>query len=233
MTDGPGGTPGGAEQPAGTPSSRALGAMESAVRRVRASASGAGASFDHPTPPDPYRPPAPSVRGRDSFADRWTGRSDRWLLAAVAVAAVAVVALAVALIVSLSGGASHVAAPPVTSVPSSGTVGHQAGRHGSSSVTTSTTSTSTIAATPGGPPVIDSITPANGAAGQTISITGANFMSSDGQIVASFNGTVAATSCPAQNTCTVTVPPSNGASSAQVTITTAAGASNAVPFAYT
>jgi len=30
----------------------------------------------------------------------------------------------------------------------------------------------------------------------------------------------------------VTVPPSNGASSAQVTVTTAAGASNAVPFTY-
>jgi hypothetical protein len=42
---------------------------------------------------------------------------------------------------------------------------------------------------------------------------------------------VAPTSCPAQNTCTVTVPSSN-APSAQVVITTAGGASNAETFTY-
>jgi hypothetical protein len=64
-----------------------------------------------------------------------------------------------------------------------------------------------------------------------MTITGANFLSSNGQIVATFNGRVATTSCPAQNTCTVTVPPST-APSAQVVITTAGGASNAVTFDY-
>jgi hypothetical protein len=58
-------------------------------------------------------------------------------------------------------------------------------------------------------------------------------MSSDGQIVATFNGQVAPTSCPAQNTCTITVPPPPpGSQSAQVTITTASGTSNAVTFTY-
>jgi hypothetical protein len=50
--------------------------------------------------------------------------------------------------------------------------------------------------------------------------------------VATFNGQVAPTSCPAQNTCTVTVPPSPGGATAQVTITTASGTSNVVTFIY-
>ena len=62
-------------------------------------------------------------------------------------------------------------------------------------------------------------------------VSGANFLSTSGQIVATFNGQVAPTSCPAQNTCTVTVPTSS-APSAQVVITTAGGASNAQTFTY-
>ncbi len=80
--------------------------------------------------------------------------------------------------------------------------------------------------------MISSIDPASGTAGQTIAIGGANFLSSDGRIVATFNGQTAATGCPAQNTCTVTVPPSSGSQSAQVTITTASGTSNAMTFTY-
>jgi hypothetical protein len=49
--------------------------------------------------------------------------------------------------------------------------------------------------------------------------------------VATFNGQVAPTSCPAQNTCTITVP-SSTAPSAQVVITTSAGASNPETFTY-
>jgi hypothetical protein len=62
-------------------------------------------------------------------------------------------------------------------------------------------------------------------------VSGANFLSTSGHIVATFNGQVAPTSCPAQNTCTVTVPTSN-ATSAHVVITTAGGASNAETFTY-
>jgi hypothetical protein len=79
--------------------------------------------------------------------------------------------------------------------------------------------------------VISSLSPSNGSAGQSITIAGANFLSTDGHIVATFNGQVAPTSCPAQNTCTVTVPAST-TPSAQVVITTAGGASNAVTFSY-
>jgi hypothetical protein len=80
--------------------------------------------------------------------------------------------------------------------------------------------------------VISVLSPASGPAGEGIQVAGANFLSSNGQIVASFNGEVAPTSCPAQDVCTVTVPPITGSTAAQVTITTAGGTSNAVTFTY-
>ena len=40
-------------------------------------------------------------------------------------------------------------------------------------------------------------------------VSGANFLSASGQIVATFNGQVAPTSCPAQNACTITEPTSS------------------------
>ena len=104
--------------------------------------------------------------------------------------------------------------------------------HGGTPAASSTTTSTAPPATPGGPPVIASLSPASGAAGQGIVVDGSNFLSSDGQIVATFNGQVAPTSCPAANTCTVTVPPMSGSSSAQVMITTASGNSNAVTFTY-
>ena len=73
--------------------------------------------------------------------------------------------------------------------------------------------------------------PSSGSAGQSVTVAGANFLSTSGQIVATFNGQVAPTSCPAQNTCTITVP-SSTSPSAQVVITTSGGTSNAVTFTY-
>ena len=80
--------------------------------------------------------------------------------------------------------------------------------------------------------MISALSPSSGAAGQGIEVAGANFLSADGQIVATFNGQVASTSCPAQNTCSVTVPPMSGGQSAQVVITTPSGTSNPVTFTY-
>ena len=81
-------------------------------------------------------------------------------------------------------------------------------------------------------PVISSLSPSSGSAGESIQVAGTNFISSDGKIVATFNGQVAPTSCPAPDTCAVTVPPQSGSPSAQVSITTASGTSNAVTFTY-
>ena len=80
--------------------------------------------------------------------------------------------------------------------------------------------------------MISALNPSSGPAGESVQVAGSNFLSSNGRIVATFNGQVASTSCPAQNTCTVTVPTSTGSPSAQVTITTSSGTSNAVTFTY-
>jgi IPT/TIG domain len=129
------------------------------------------------------------------------------------------VAAALALVVSENTGPSPPS--PVAAGTSTSTGG------GGQATTTPTT----VAAVAGGPPVISSLSPASGSAGQAIVVAGSNFLSSNGQIVATFNGQVAPTSCPAQNTCNVTVPASTSPS-AQVAITTAGGTSNAVTFTY-
>ncbi len=224
MTDGQANEP-----PQGTPGRRALGAMESAVRRARESASGAPL----PAPPARERPPTPVDPTSDPYLVR---RPDRWLIASVAVVAALVVVGAIAL--AFSGGNSpQVAAPPSSTVAHPSTT--IASRHGggttrpSHAASTSTSTTTTVPSTPGAAPMISSLTPSSGTAGQGIQVAGSNFMSSDGQIVAAFNGQVAPTSCPAQNTCTITVPPPPpGSQSALVTITTASGTSNAVTFTY-
>jgi hypothetical protein len=64
-------------------------------------------------------------------------------------------------------------------------------------------------------------------------ISGTNLVSADGQILARFNGAVAPTRCPARTSCSVTVPGnSSPASTVSVTVTTAAGTSNALTFSY-
>jgi hypothetical protein len=66
-----------------------------------------------------------------------------------------------------------------------------------------------------------------------VTISGTNFISSDGQIVAYFNGQVAPTSCPDPESCSITVPTLTGTlSSVSVTITTDSGTSNAMAFQY-
>ena len=174
--------------------------------------------------------------------------TNRWLIGAVAVLAALVIVAGIALIVSLGGGSSApprtAANPAPTSAPPARTPTTIPTGKGTRRTTTTpsttvpstsppaSTSTSTaVGVIPGGPPTIASLSPASGSAGQTITVTGANFLSSSGQIVATFNGEVAPTSCPAQNTCTLTVPASMS-SSAQVVITTSGGTSNAMTFTY-
>jgi IPT/TIG domain len=236
MTDGQA-----AETPPGTPSRRALGAMESAVRRAREAQGGlppAPPPRTNPAPNPQHRLPATDPTDQGRAQEPAHRRPDRWLLASVVAAAVLVVVAAAALGVSTSRNSqpaapspSRAAAAPARSAPRPGAAGTKGG--GTSSTTTTTTAPATT--TPFGAvgvPVISSLTPSSGTAGEGIQVAGANFLSSNGQIVATFNGRVAPTSCPAQNTCTLTVPPQSGPSSAQVSITTASGTSNAVTFTY-
>ncbi len=245
------------ETPPGTPGQRALGAMESAVRRARESAGAPPLATpplsmaQAPTRPDEAaprqdgrRPPAPSLDARPApprgEAPSPPVRPDRWLISAVITVAVLVVAAAIALTVSLSGNSaptSSTASPPGPSstVPShtpSTPTGSGGARAVAPSPSASTTTTSTtLSVAPAGPPVISGLSPASGSPGQSVMVSGANFLSTNGQIVATFNGQVAPTDCPAQNSCTVTVPSSN-APSAQVVITTPGGASNGETFTY-
>jgi IPT/TIG domain-containing protein len=269
------------EPPQGTPGRRALGAMESAVRRAREAAGEppappVGRPPDPPRPPRPPRPsdlvaqsdsrPVPSAPSEEvtprpvatpvarqegdvvgspgSARDVWR---DRWLFGAVIAAAVLVVVAAAALGVSLSdNGTPSSSQPPIVAAPhgpgptTTGQAGmpsgaaNSRGNRGSTGTSTSAPAspTTSLPSSPGAAPVISTLDPPSGAVGQGIEVAGANFLSSNGQIVATFNGQVAPTSCADQNTCTVTVPPMSGSNSAQVTITTASGTSNPVTFSY-
>lgn len=107
---------------------------------------------------------------------------------------------------------------------------------------TSTTSTTTTTTSPQGslttasgssPPTITSLTPASGSAGQNVLITGTDFVSANGRVLATFGGAPAPTSCSSATECTATAPAQPGSSSrVQVTITTATGTSNGQWFTY-
>ncbi len=88
-----------------------------------------------------------------------------------------------------------------------------------------------VTGTPGGP-TITSVTPSQGSTGQTVTITGTNLFSSNGQVLAYFGGVVAPTACPSVSSCTATVPQSPTGGRVDVTIKTSAGSSNGEPFTY-
>lgn len=228
------------EPPRGTPSRRALGAMEHAVERARATAGSSSPTqpakpFERPrTIPPPPSEPTPDRRPYRARFD------ERWLIISVAVTATLVVVGAVALALSSRNGVQQ-GAPPTSGITAPSHSGSPAGGRPPTpaaghqprpSAATTTTAATPPPASPGGTPVISSLSPASGPAGMGVQVAGTNFLSSNGQIVASFDGEVAPTSCPAQNVCTVTVPPMTGPAAAQVTITTAGGTSNAVTFTY-
>jgi hypothetical protein len=89
-------------------------------------------------------------------------------------------------------------------------------------------------ATEGAVPVLTSLNPSTGDDGQVVTISGVNFMSTNGQVVAQIGGQVAPTSCPIQTSCTVTVPNLGPSSrTVQITMRTEAGTSRPVTFHYT
>jgi hypothetical protein len=235
----------GEPDPPGTPGVRALGAMAAAAQRAREVQEGGPPTHavetrfdDEPTPARPNPPPVARAASG--------GRSPLEVAVWVAAALLLVAAGALAVTLGTRGGgngAGGPSAPPSTAAHTAapagphGQAGAQGGSgsnpSGGSGSTSTTTSSSTLPPNASGPPVIAALNPASGNAGQAIQVAGANFLSSSGQIIATFDGQVAPTSCPAQNTCSVTVPPApSGTQSAQVVITTAGGTSNTVTFTY-
>lgn len=85
-----------------------------------------------------------------------------------------------------------------------------------------------------GPPILTSVTPLSGAAGQVVTLSGTDLFSTDGTVQAFLAGQPIPTSCPTQTSCTVTVPDLPGAPTGAVplTVQTASGTSNAEPFSY-
>ncbi len=237
-----------------SPGAKALGAMELAARRARESRDTntghdprPATGFDQstagrePEGTDPHAAAPLDAGTAPRQGAISTVPPERWLAVAVGVAALLVVIAAVALGVSLTSGGSSPgpagAGHTGGSTHAGGTGNRPAGSGAKSSsapsVPRSTTSTLPSLGTPGGAPVISSLSPSSGSGGQAVQVAGSNFLSSDGQIVATFAGRVASTSCPSQTMCTVTVPPSSAPPGpVPVTITTSAGTSNTVTFTY-
>lgn len=150
-------------------------------------------------------------------------RNERILRALAIVLGMAVVLAAVTLGVIEIGHHIHTSSSP----------GASASGSSSGSSSSSTTSSSVPAVVPGGPPVVMSLSPSSGPAGQMVVITGANFVSADGHVAASFGGVVASTQCSSATSCTATAPPAPaGGGQVPVTVTTATGTSNPVNFTY-
>jgi hypothetical protein len=219
------------------------------ARRGRWTTSRAPSGEDEPSASDGSgsRPPHHGV-ATDSAVDGEVARAPRWRPRRVAEIAILAGLLIAAVIIGLNvgGGTSRTrAVAPASQHPSTASTAPaapaapspSAGPAPASTAPPSTTALPSTTAPPpptaGGGPQISSISPAAGTAGQVVTVSGANLVSSDGQVLARFNGQAAGTQCPTRTSCTVTVPSlSGGTSSVTVTITTAEGTSNALPFSY-
>ena len=188
--------------------------------------------------------PTPSL-GSTAGASENTGvvpspedRRERRLFASVLVTAALVVAAAHALAFVL-GAHQNV----VTTLHSTGTdvpPGHATSpkkgpsgpAHAQRRATRSSTSLPSTAIT-GTAPFLSSLSPSTGGSGQQVTVSGTDFMSADGEIVAHFGGQAATTSCSSQTLCLVTVPSLPGSPRfVPVTITTEAGTSRTLTFDY-
>jgi hypothetical protein len=189
-----------------------------------------------PPAADPLLEPRARVRARGGPTRGDSERRLRWAIGLTAILLVAVVA---AMVGTRSGGgqssgrttstsAASSAAPPTK--PNTASTG---GSSGGGTTSPSTTPTSAPPVEPGGSPVLSTLEPSTGYAGQSVTVTGSNFLSPSGQITADVDGQVAPVTCPDQATCTVVVPADPGsAASVPVTITTDSGTSNSLVFTY-
>ena len=190
--------------------------------------------FSHPTGTASF---ADSPAGVPRRRARPSGSSERRLRWAIGIATGVLVLMVAALVATANGSDrqpdSQVTATtgspgPANSRVQSGPTGAPSGHGG-----VSFTPTSTALAKPGGAPTLSALAPASGHAGQTVTVTGSNFLSSSGQISVQIGGQMAPVTCPDQTTCTVVIPPDPGStSSASVTITTDSGTSNTLIFTY-
>ena len=205
--------------------------------------------------PPPAGPPgfARSPAGVPPPRTRRSGSNERRLRWAIGIALGVLVVVVAAVVGTTNHGNNGNRQPggQATAITGSAGAGNSAAASGGSTGTTSgqgavspppasiptPTSTATSAPTtlaePDGPPALSALAPASGQAGQTVTVTGSNFLSSSGRISAQVGGQTTPVACPAQTTCTVVIPPNPGSTpAAPVTITTDSGTSNALVFTY-
>jgi IPT/TIG domain len=165
-------------------------------------------------------------------------RRERRFFASVLVTAALVVVAALALAFVL--GAHHDVVTTLrtagTAMPSGHTTSHKKGPSGPARARPRATrlraSVPSTAATATAP-LLSSLSPSTGGSGQQVTVSGTDFVSADGEIVAHFGGQAAATSCPSQTLCLVTVPPLSGSPRfVPVSITTETGTSRTLTFDY-
>jgi hypothetical protein len=220
------------------PGSRALEAIAEAARRSREEAA-QGSSEPSPAHGSPHRAGPASDVAVDVRSPSWPSsdrRREMRRVTAVIVAALLVLVTATLAVFEVTRGGSRAAPRSVTirtttarpalapsSIPPT-PLPH------STLPSASTAPTSSIG---GSDPVLSSLDPSSGAAGQSVVISGANFLSGDGKIIARFGGRTAPTRCSDQTSCSVTVPVLAGSPSViPVTVTTVMGTSNALNFTY-
>ncbi len=227
-------------------SPRALGAMAEAARRSREGGGGRATDTTQrirspKTDPHPVAAVAPPV-------DEVRSNRERRLKTSIALVGSAVVVAAISLGIS---SASHDGAAPEhrSSRPGTGVTLPTRPRStptttgplstgsspttGPSPATASSPSTTAPPPASGPGPVLSALSPSSGSPGQSVVVVGMGFLSSDGTVLATFDGQVAPTVCPMATSCTLTVPAmSDQPSTVPVTITTASGTSNALSFAY-
>jgi hypothetical protein len=163
-------------------------------------------------------------------------RRERRLFASVLITAALVVVAALALAFVLGAHQNVVTTlhPAGTDVPSGHATSPKKGpngpAHAQPKAKRSRASVPSTATT-GTAPLLSSLSPSTGASGQQVTVSGTDFRSADGEIVAHFGGQAAATSCPSQTMCLVTVPPLSGSPRfVPVSITTEAGTSRTLTF---
>jgi IPT/TIG domain len=165
-------------------------------------------------------------------------RRERRLFASVLVTAslVVVAALALAFVLGAHQNVVTTLHSAGTTVPSGHTTSPKQGPSGPARARPrATRSRASVpgTATTGTAPLLSSLSPSTGGSGQQVTVSGTDFLSADGEIVTHFGGQAAATSCPSQTLCLVTVPPLSGSpGSVPVSITTEAGTSATLTFDY-
>ncbi len=215
----------------------ALGRMQQPRRpQPRASTRSVPAQATHPPgapPSSPHRAAPRRTSPRRRSRRRRAGLAGAvGVLIALNIAAGAVLALSLASPAKKNQPGSE-AQPPSTTSPTSLPSSRNSTTH---SVTSSTVpaSSSLPRSPPGGAPVLATISPASGVAGQVVTLTGTGLFSADGVISVAFGSAPASVVCPTETTCRATVPtpPASSSGTVSVTVKTQSGTSNRVAFSY-